>query len=185
MRSLVFVAIAFIAMPAFAARWQVDPVTSRLMFTGEQSGEKFEGSFPKFSSTIDFDEAAPEKGSAHIAITMASAQIDGKDRADALPTSDWFDVAQFPFAEFTATSFKKTGEHQYEAIGKLSIRGIEKNITLPFKLETVGKSAVATGSIALNRKDFGIGQGRWTNDEWVKYPVTVSYEIHASSITHK
>lgn len=180
---LTFTAIALLATPALAARWQVDPVTSRILFKGDQAGETFEGSFPKFSSAITFDEAAPEKGSAHIAITMASAQIDGKDRADSLPTSDWFDVKQFPFAEFTATSFKKTGEHAYEAIGKLSIRGIEKPLVVPFKLDTVGSSATATGEVTLNRKDYGIGQGRWASEEWVKYPVTVSFEIHASRIT--
>ena len=174
-------AVAFLASPAMAAHWNVDPVTSKLMFSGEQSGERFEGSLPKFSSTIDFDEAAPEKGRIHIAISMNTLQVDGKDRLDALPTDDWLAVKQFPFAEFTADSIKKTGEHQFVALGRLSIRGVIKEVALPFTLKTVDKSAVATGELTISRKDFGVGQGRWASEEWVKYPVRITYEIHATA----
>ena len=173
-------AMMFVATPVFAAQWNVDPVTSKLMFEGEQSGDKFQGSFQKFSSTIDLDEAAPEKATIHIVITMGSAQVDGTDRQDALPTNDWFAVKQFPVAEFTSTSVKKTGEHQYAMTGKLNIRGITKEITVPFTLKNVAKSTTATGEVTLSRKDFAIGQGRWASDEWIKYPVKVSFELHAS-----
>ncbi len=183
-----WMAAAFLLMatPAFAAPWNIDPVTSKLIFSGEQAGEKFEGSFPKFTSTINFDEAAPEKGRIHIAITMASFQIDGKDRMDALPTADWFDVKQFPFAEFTSENIRakgsdKIGINNYIATGRLSIRGVTKEIELPFALKTVAKSTVARGEVTLNRKDFGIGQGRWADDQWIKYPVKVTYEIHATA----
>ena len=171
----------FAALPAYAAHWNVDPVTSQLRFEGEQSGEQFQGSFPKFTSTISFDEAAPEKGSMHIAITTSAVQIDGKDRMDAWPTADWFAVKDYPFAEYTAASFKKTAEHQYVAIGKLTIRGISRDLALPFTFKTIDKSAIASGDVTISRKDFGVGQGRWVSDEWVKYPVTIRYEIHATA----
>ena len=100
---------------------------------------------------------------------------------DALPTDDWFAVKKFPFAEFTSTLVQKTGEHQFNAIGKLTIRGVMKEITLPFTLKNVGKSTTATGEVTLRRNAFAIGQGRWASDEWIKYPVTVSFEIHASA----
>jgi polyisoprenoid-binding protein YceI len=180
-RFALLTACTFTALPAYAAHWNVDPVTSQLRFEGEQAGEKFEGSFPKFSSTINFDEAAPEKGSMHIAITTSAVQIDGKDRMDAWPTADWFAVKDYPFAEYTANSFKKTEEHQYVALGTLTIRGISKALALPFTFKTVDKSAIATGEVTINRKDFGVGQGRWTSDEWVKYPVKISYTIRATA----
>jgi polyisoprenoid-binding protein YceI len=174
-------AVMLFATPAFATLWNVDPAASKLTFTGEQSGDAFTGSFPKFSSSIDFDEAKPEAASIHIVITMADAQVDGKDRQDALPTDDWFGVKKFPVAEFTSTSVKKTGDHQFAATGNLNIRGVMKEVTLPFTLKTAGKATVATGNVAISRKDFAIGQGRWASDEWIKYPVKVSFEIHATA----
>ena len=174
-----------IATPVFAAQWNVDPLTSKLLFTGEQAGEKFSGSFPKFSSVIAFDEAAPEKGSIRITIDMGKLQVEGKDRLDALPTDDWFAVSQFPTAEFTSTSIKSTGTdksgvNNYLARGTLTLRGLKHNIELPFSLKTNGNATVARGSVELNRNDFGVGQGRWASEEWVKYAVTVSFELHAS-----
>lgn len=174
-------AIMLLATPAYAVHWNVDPVTSKLTFKGSQSDEDFEGSFSKFRSTINFDEAKPEEGSIHIAVTMDSLQVDGKDRMDSLPTSDWFDIKQFPFAEFVATSITKTGEHQYAAKGKLTIRGVAKEVTLPFTMKTVGKSTVAKGEVTINRQDFGVGQGKWKTEEWVKNAVKIAYEIHATS----
>ena len=178
-------AIMLCAAPAFAAGWNVDPLTSKLLFTGEHAGEKFAGSFPAFTSAIDFDEAAPEKGAIRITIDMSKLQVEGKDRLDALPTDDWFAVGKFPTAEFTSTSIKatgsdKTGIASYLAKGKLTIRGLSRDIDLPFTLKTNGNATVARGALTLNRNDFGVGQGRWVSEEWVKYAVDVSFELHAS-----
>jgi polyisoprenoid-binding protein YceI len=184
-KSLPLLSVLLLASPALAANWVVDPVTSRLNFEGEQAGEKFKGSFGKFASDITFDEAAPEQGKIAITIDMASAQIDGKDRMDSLPTDDWFAVKKFSVAQFVSTSIRalgsdKDGIKNYEAIGHLTIRGISKEIALPFSLKTTGRSAVARGNVTLNRSDYNVGLGQWKSDEWVKYPVHVSFEINAS-----
>lgn len=186
MRKLLFTAtLMLLAAPAFAAQWNVDPLTSKLIFSGEQAGEKFTGSFPKFTSVIDFDEAAPTKGSIRITIDMSNLQVDGKDRLDALPTDDWFSVAKFPTAEFTSTSINATGNdksgiNHYLANGTLTIRGISRELALPFSLKTTGNSTVARGNVNLNRSDYHVGQGQWKSDAWVKYAVEVSFELHAS-----
>jgi polyisoprenoid-binding protein YceI len=80
MRRLALIAAMLMATPAVAAQWNVDPLTSKLLFTAEQAGEKFSGSFPAFTSVIAFDEAAPEKGSIRITIDMSKLQVEGKDR---------------------------------------------------------------------------------------------------------
>lgn len=185
MRKLVLLAALLIATSAFAAQWNVDPLTSKLRFTAEQAGESFEGSFPKFTSVIEFDEAAPEKGAINITIDMSKLQVEGKDRLDALPTDDWFAVSKFPIATFTSTSIKATGSdksgiNSYLANGTLTIRGLSRAVALPFTLKTNGNTTVARGELTLNRNDFGIGQGRWASEEWVKYAVTVNFELHAS-----
>jgi polyisoprenoid-binding protein YceI len=151
----------------------------------EQAGERFEGRFPKFTGTIDFDEAAPTRGSITITVDMNQIQVEGKDRSDSLPTDDWFAVAKFPTATFISSGIKPTGPHQYAASGTLTIRNISRPVVLPFTLKTAGDHATATGSLDISRKDFDVGLGRWASDEWVKYPVTIRYEIHASAATQR
>jgi polyisoprenoid-binding protein YceI len=185
MRRLALIAAMLMATPAVAAQWNVDPLTSKLLFTAEQAGEKFSGSFPAFTSVIAFDEAAPEKGSIRITIDMSKLQVEGKDRLDALPTDDWFAVSKFPTATFTSTSISATGAdkaglNSYLAKGTLTIRGVSREVALPFSLKSTGNATIARGTLTLNRSDFSIGQGRWASEEWVKYAVDVSFELHAS-----
>lgn len=176
--------LALLSSPALAAPWQVDPATSSLSFEGEQSGEKFKGGFSKFTPTIEFDPAHPEKGKIEVLIDMASVTVEGKDRQDSLPTVDWFNVKQFPTAAFKSTSIRstgsdKTGLNNYESKGMLTIRGVSKDATLNFWLKTSGKTSESRGTVTINRNDYGVGQGEWKTDAYIKFPVTVSFVIHA------
>jgi len=172
-------ACLFLALPAMAAPWTVDSTKSTLTFSATQAGEAFSGGFSTFTPHIIFDEAAPEKGTITVSVEMASLTVEGKDRMDALPTADWFAVKQFPTANFTSSRISKTGERAYSAEGILSIRGVSKPATLPFTLRSDGAATIAEGTMSLNRSDYGIGQGRWASEEWVAFPVTVRYAIHA------
>jgi polyisoprenoid-binding protein YceI len=114
MRRLALIAAMLMATPAVAAQWNVDPLTSKLLFTAEQAGEKFSGSFPAFTSVIAFDEAAPEKGSIRITIDMSKLQVEGKDRLDALPTDECW---QHPYGGGSRLLYAQEGECGYHGPG--------------------------------------------------------------------
>lgn len=188
MRKLLLLATIFAVSPAFAAPWKVDTTKSKLTFEAEQAGDKLKGEFPKFTAVIEFDEKALDKSSIKVTIDMASATIDGKDRQESLPTSDWFDIAKFPTATFTSTSirapqtYNKLGSNQYIAKGPLTIKGVSKEIELPFTLTSLSSQQgawIGHGEVTLNRQDFSVGTGQWKSDEWVKFPVRVTFLIHA------
>ena len=188
MRSLSRIGICFLvctANTAVAAPWKIDAAKSRLTFEAEQAGEPFTGEFKKFTPVIEFDPAHPERGTINVTIDIASITTEDKDRHEALPTDDWFAAKKFPTAKFTSTSIShdpvtKTDTGNYLAKGKLTIRGISKDITLPFSLKPMANHTLATGSLTLHRKDFGIGQGTWQSEEWVKNAVTVRFHLNAS-----
>ena len=169
-----------VATPALAANWTVDPAQSSLAFEVQQSGESTEGRFTRFTPTIDFSEEAPEKGHISVTVDIASATSDSKEAAEALPTDDWLSARQFPSATFTSTTIKKTGDHQYAAEGNLTLHGVTLPVTLPFTLTPLGAKTKATGQLIIDRKKFGIGQGRWADDKWIGFPVTVHYTIVAA-----
>jgi len=181
MRKFLILCSVWFASPALAGNWAVDSAASTLTFQGKQSDESFVGGFKTFTVDADFTEAAPEKGRIHVSVDMASATIDGKDRAEALPTADWFDVKQFATAEFTSRSIKKTGEHAYAAVGDLSVHGVKKEVRIPFTLKPTGKMTDIDGSFELKRNDYGIGKGRWADDQWIAFPVTVAFHLVATA----
>jgi polyisoprenoid-binding protein YceI len=174
--------LALAAPPTFAASWQVDTGKSHLSFTGMQTGTPFHGSFGKWGAEIDFDPAHPEAGHVSVAIDLASATTGDTQRDSALPQADWFDVKKFPQATFEATGFTAKGGDAYETSGKLTIRGVGKDVTLPFTLTVTDDKATSKGHLSLIRTAFGIGQGAWSTGQWVALDVGIDVELTATKI---
>jgi polyisoprenoid-binding protein YceI len=170
-----------VVTPVFAASWTVDPARSHLGFSGVQNGEAFKGAFGKWTADISFDPAHPEAGSATVSIDMASAGTGDVQRDAALPQAEWFDLKTSPLATFEAKGFIAKGGDAYEAPGRLTIRGVSKNVVLPFNLTIKDGKAQAKGHLTLVRTDFGVGQGVWKTDEWVALDVGVDVDISATA----
>lgn len=174
-------AAAILAAPACAeaADWAVDPAKSRLGFSGVQVGVPFKGRFKRFEAEIAFDPAAPETGHALVTVDLASAETGDVQRDEALPQADWFATKATPQARFEARRFVPRGGDAYEAVGSLTIRGIRRDATLPFRLTLAGDAAHATGHLDLVRTDFGVGQGPWASGQWVALEVGVDLDLVA------
>lgn len=163
---------------AAPAKWTVDKGKSRIEFTGSQVGTEFTGSFSSFDVSIVFDPG--DLGAARIKATIdtASAKTGDRQRDDALPSKDWFSVSEFPAAVFESSDIR-AAETGYEAKGTLTLRGVSRDLTLPFSLDISGGRAVADGAVSLVRSDFGVGQGEFASGEWVGLDVKVSVHIEA------
>ncbi|TWB47316.1 YceI family protein [Nitrospirillum viridazoti] len=170
-----------LAGPASAAGWTVDTAHSKLGFTGSQSGTAFSGQFTRWDATIDFDPANPATGHATVTIDMASAKTGDVQKDQSLPEADWFSTKAFPKAVFEATTFRAKGGNQYEAVGTLTIRGIKKDVTLPFTLDVAGSKAHAVGKLDLVRTDYGVGQGAWGDGKMVALAVSVTVDLNATA----
>ncbi|OYW13400.1 MAG: hypothetical protein B7X02_02270, partial [Rhodospirillales bacterium 12-54-5] len=122
------------------------------------------------------------QGKIDVSIDIASAFIDNdNDKQDSLPKEEWFATKQFPKAAFHSTAIHVTKPNNYLVTGDLTLRGITKPITFPFTLQPSNGAMKATGTFALKRNDFGIGQGKeWSTDQWIAYPVQVSFTIVAT-----
>jgi polyisoprenoid-binding protein YceI len=169
---------------AEAKPWTVDYSQSKLGFSGLQSDNVFQGSFKKFTTTIDFDLDHPETSNISATIDIASIGTGDGERDGMLPQSDWFNTSKFPQATFVSTAIHtvpggSTTVRGYEADGMLTIKGMSKPVALPFTLSQEGDHWRAQGKITLDRTDYKIGQGQWESDGTVKFPVDVMVDIVA------
>ena len=165
---------------AGAASWSVDAANSRLGFAGSLAGDGFEGGFGRWHAEIAFDAADPAAGRVVVVIEMASAATGDRQKDEALPGADWFDVAAHPEARFEAANFRAVGDHAYEAVGTLTLRGVSKPVTVPFRFEESGGTGHFQGRIELDRTLFGVGQGAWSSGRFVATAVTVSFDLAAT-----
>ena len=162
------------ANPALAADYVQS--SGALSFASEYQGETFVGLFPDFRATVSFDPAAPQDATLDVAIPLASADTKNGDRDSALKGADFFDVAKFATARYTATGFRSLGGDRYAADGTLELRGVKKPVTLTFTW-TPGERPVLAGKATVRRLDFGVGGGDWGDLSIIPDEVAVSTKV--------
>jgi polyisoprenoid-binding protein YceI len=177
---VVTAAFAF-GTPAMAAHWKVDTAKSKLGFTVQWSNEPFSAHFDNWKADIEFDPANLAASHADVTIAIGSEASDAADLDGGLKGAQGFAAGQFPTAHFVTRSFSHKSGNQYVADGTLTLKGITKDVTLPFSLTINGKQAHMVGTAHLLRTDYGIGQGQWAAPTPVSHDVTVNIDITATA----
>lgn len=175
------VAALAVAMPAEAKKFTIDADHTTVTFRVRHLFTSVEGRFNKFDGTIAFDADDPSGATVSGAIEAASIDTNLAERDKHLRSEDFFYVEKYPKITFESTKVtdvsadKKSGK----IAGKLTIRGVEKDIVLDAKFLGEGKDSYGnykagfSGTTTINRKDFGL---KW-NDTLETGGVLVGDEV--------
>ncbi len=167
--------VAMMSAPAVAADYVQAP-GSTLAFASRYDGETFTGSFPGFSTKLSFDPAQLANAKLDVTIPLAGAKTGNADRDSTLQEADFFNVAKYAQARYTASKFRSLGGNRYAADGTLSLRGVSKPVTLDFTW-TPGARPVLSGKATVKRLDFGVGGGDWADTQTIPNEVAVSTKV--------
>lgn len=161
------------------AAYTLLPAHSSLTYSFTQAGGTNQGRFNSYSVRFD-----PTAGRLQVVIDMRSFDTGDGQRNGILGGKDFFDVAQYPQASFTAQRLAKTASG-YQATGKLTLRGVSRTVVVPFAWHTTevrGRQiGTLTGQTTIQRLDFGIGQGQWHSTAWVGDAVTVHFALELAT----
>ena len=175
MRNVLLLSLALLAAPAFAADYTQAP-RSALAFAGKYQGELFTGTFPGFRASLRFDPQALDDARLEVTIPLATATTRNPDYDGELRGSAFFDAAKFPSATYTATRFRALGGDRYAADGILSLRGVDKPVTLEFSW-TPGARPVLAGRATVKRLAFGVGGGDWADTSLIPDAIAVATRV--------
>jgi len=166
------------------ARYVLDPAKSTLEFTFTQAGAQNKGRFRHFQTQFDF---APDNLAAsrlEVSIEVASLDTGDEERDATLRDAELFAAQKFPQARFSASQIVKTASG-YEAVGKLTIRDVSREIHLPFTFRTATEAGASVGYMSgktqLRRLDYGVGQGDWKATDQVPNEVGVAFALRLRS----
>jgi len=158
-QALFMFAALLITSTAFAApTYTIDPAHTSFAFSVKHMMiSNVPGEFDKFSGTIAYDAADLANSSANISIDVGSinTRIDKRDAH--LKSPDFFDAAKFPNITFVSTKFTAN-----TITGNLTMKGVTKEVTIPVEISgpvktMMGGQAIGiTGSVTINRQDYGI-----------------------------
>jgi polyisoprenoid-binding protein YceI len=163
-----------------AAHYVLDPAKSTLQFVFTQAGARNQGRFTRFPVTFNFSPTNPAAGHLEVTVEMTSVDTGDQERDDTLRGDDLFAVTKFPQAHFSATQINKTASG-FEAVGKLTIRGVTHDLTVPFTFRTATENGAAVGYMegrtSIKRLDYGVGQGDWKATDQLANDVAVAFTL--------
>src|SRR6476659_7902254 len=167
MRKFLGLLLALIASggSALAAdEYKIDPNHSSINFAvGHMTVSTVTGRFNSFEGKILLDDKDITKSSVSVTIKTASVNTDVTNRDNDLRSANYFDVEKFPEITFQSKSIEKKG-NDYVAHGTLTIKGVSKDVDLPFELKgpidagKMGKVMGAHASLTVNRQDYGVSK---------------------------
>jgi polyisoprenoid-binding protein YceI len=168
--------LACTAAWAAAPCWRLDDSRGSVRFSGEQAGAPAQGHFADFSLQLCFDPAQAH-GELEVGVELKSLDTGNDARDDTLRGSEFFDVARHPRAVYRADRFEPLGGGRFRARGALTLHGVTRPLPLEFTFGDAGGRAQANGSASLDRREFGVGQGRWGDTRWVGSTVQVRFDV--------
>lgn len=143
--------------------WTIDPSHSEITFKVKHLMiTNVKGEFRKFNGSVETDGNDFSQYNVLVEIETASIFTNNDDRDNHLRSADFFDAANYPVIRFTSTGLKPAGEGEFELSGKLSMHGVEKEISLKAELGGITKDpwgrekAGFSISGTINRKDWGL-----------------------------
>ena len=144
-------------------KWVIDPTHSEIGFkVKHMMFTNVSGKFSKFDATIEAEDSNLENAKIEFTGAIDSITTGNSDRDTHLLSPDFFDAAQFPEIKFSATSFTKINEGEYELVGDLILHGVTKSVKLAAEYGGLMKDPWGNTKIALalegkiNRKDWGL-----------------------------
>ena len=147
---------------------------SEIRFVAKQMGGGVEGRFRKWKANVDFRPQDPARSKAAFEIELASIDLASEETEIEARRPAWFDTAKFPVAKFESTSVRRVGGDRYEIDGRLSIKGVTHDVSVPVALRTdAGGNSVADGQFTVKRLDFRLGEGMWADTDAVADEVVV------------
>lgn len=149
---------------------------SEVTFVARQLGVPLDGRFKVFGAQTAFDPKSPQTSKIAITIDLGSVVLNPDAEAE-LVKPEWFNTAKFPKASFQSSTIKALGAGRFEVTGKLAIKGNARDLVVPVQLTQAGGLSTATGSFAIKRLDFKVGDGDWADTSVVANDVQVKFKL--------
>jgi polyisoprenoid-binding protein YceI len=176
----VVVLLAAVAwLPASYAEdcYRADDRKGSVSFEVKQADAPFRGKFRRFGGEVCLLEGRATR--IDVWLDPATVESGMPDIDAALKDADFLAVDRYPRIVFTSLSVEARGNSQL-AHGVLEIKGKRHDLDIPFSLQREGGNPMVSGTLKLNRLEYGIGTGEWSNTKWLSGEVNVQFQAALS-----
>lgn len=153
-------------------RWKIR--SSSIEFKIKNAGLNTEGFFTGLEADIKFDPLEPENANIKATVNSKSINTGSEMRDNHLRKEEYFDVEKFPKIQMQSTKIEKTGPVSYKGLFKLTMKGITKEVIIPFNFLRLPDKQEFKGSFELNRRDFNVGGNSISLSDNVKITIILN-----------
>lgn len=149
---------------------------------------KVRGRFGAFRGTVQLDPEDITRSTVEVEIDAASIDTGTADRDNHLRSADFFDVEAFPKLTFKSTRIEHLGGERYAVTGPLTIRGVEREVTLNAEYGGLAKDpwgnqrALFTATGSIDRREFGLKWNQALEAGGVLVGERVELELEAQAV---
>ena len=172
MKKIVFLLLFFIVMVPFQAvaqQWELDPAHTNFFFEVKHTYAAVRGQFMDFTGDVYFDPANLTKSKFDFVIKVKSIDTKIGKRDTHLRSPDFFDASQYPLMTYKSSKVLYAGANKYIVEGKLTIKGVTRDLSLEFvyhgqKDNPVKPGQTVTGldaRLTLDRLEYNVGDGKF------------------------
>jgi polyisoprenoid-binding protein YceI len=156
-------------------KWNADASKAKITFSVNGPFGTVNGSLTGLKSTILFDEIDLAASSFDASVDPKTISTGIKLRNRDLQKDKYLDSDKHPLISFHSEKIQKDGKG-FKAIGDLTIKGVKKNIEIPFTFSETGNNGIFKGSFTIQRQDYSVGSsgGSIGNTISVKLEVPVT-----------
>ena len=183
-------AVSSLAMVKIATTsWTIDKAHSTINFKVTHFFTPVNGQFHDYSATVNFDPENLDESMIDVQIMVNSIDTENERRDGHLKTADFFNAEKWPYITFKSDNIEKTGDNEFVANGKLTIKDVTKDVALPFTLLGVMDNPMKEGTLVagikssfkLDRTDYKVGTGDWASDAVIGDEVTVDLNLELNA----
>lgn len=151
-----------------------DQSASSVNFKVKNLGVNTGGSIKGLSGKIVFNEASPQNGSFETSVDLSTLNTGIEMRDDHLKKEEYFDLAKYPRIQLVSDRIGGSNKkNTWFFYGKLTIKGITKEISFPFTAVAEAGGYRFNGSFKINRRDFKVGGKSLTLSDEVTVTLSV------------
>lgn len=138
------------------SNWSIQP-ESKVTFKIKNAGFNVNGSLGGLNANIKFspDQLANSKIEASVEVKSIDTGVNARDKH--LKKEDYFHVEKYPKIEMVSQRIAPSKSGDFIAYFKISIKGVTKDIKVPFKYQLENGLARFNANFTLNRLDYGVG----------------------------
>lgn len=152
---LILVVLLSAFTTVYLSNWQVKEDEYAIKFRTKGVS----GTLSGLQGVIEFDTADLKNSRFDVTVDVNTIKTGLWLRNRHAKAADFLDAERYPTIRFASSAISPTA-NGFMASGTLTIKGVSKDMTIPFTFDNAGGEGVFRGNFELNRKDYNLEKKR-------------------------